>query len=369
METGTTRTQETRPLWPWVTLILLVTSLFLALLLVKPGPPALAPATDSLALLGAALLGAFLCWGGGRGQPPPAAARRWAPVLLGLGLLSQGLGAGIWLFYAQILHRVVPFPSWADLGWLGGYPFWLLGIVLLSGHPLSLAARARVVLDGLMLMTAVVTVSWYFLLGPLLMQGHETTFAKIVNSAYPLSDLLLIACMLLLSARVTDAALQPAVRLIMLALVIIVVTDSLYDYKTLHGLYAPADLIDVGWATGWMLLGLAARTVRLAPAAGARDTAPAAAPAAGQLPPPPHVRRALLPLRARPRGGGVAHRDPPGRGRRHPGAGGLRGGDGARRAGCAAPSPDHRGEWAALSPVERRLSGDGGRRDPYTAAQ
>jgi diguanylate cyclase (GGDEF)-like protein/PAS domain S-box-containing protein len=304
----TARTRETHALWPWATLIVLVTGVFLTWLLVKPGPPTLVRAADNLALLGAALLGAVLCVGRGRGWPgaarsdapaPAALARRWAPLLLGLGLLSQGLGAGIWLVYAQILHQAVPFPSWADLGWLGGYPCWLLGILLLSGRPLSLAARARVVLDSLMFMTAVVTVSWYFLLGPLVIQGDEPTVDKIVNSAYPLGDLLLICCVLLLSARIKDVSLRPAVRLVTLALSIIVVTDSLYDYKTLHGLYAPGDLIDVGWALGWLLLGLGARSLRLVSATGTAPAAAAARPGpndtAGRPSPPPPVWRALLP--------------------------------------------------------------------------
>ena len=45
-----------------------------------------------------------------------------------------------------------------------------------------------------MIMSAAVTFSWYFILGPVIQQGTETTLAKVVATAYPLADFVLIAC-------------------------------------------------------------------------------------------------------------------------------------------------------------------------------
>ena len=85
-------------------------------------------------------------------------------------------------------------------------------------------------LDGLIIMTAVVTFSWYFILGPTMLQGYETNLAKFVGSAYPCFDLILIFCMLLLWFRSSDPPLLPAVRLLLIGLIVIVITDSFYDY-------------------------------------------------------------------------------------------------------------------------------------------
>ena len=69
-----------------------------------------------------------------------------------------------------MLHQAPPFPSLADVGYLSLYPFLLLGI-LLAARPMPVALRTRIALDGLMIMTAAVTFSWYFILGPVIQQG------------------------------------------------------------------------------------------------------------------------------------------------------------------------------------------------------
>src|SRR5919204_4507801 len=193
-----------------------------------------------------------------------AGAARWVPLLLGLGVLTDTIGQSIWTYYEQILHHPTPFPSWGDVAYLSTYPLLLLGILLLPARPLSAAARVRLALDGLMLMTAVVTFSWYFILGPILRQGSETWLAKSVGTAYPLCDLVLIFCLFLLATRSTNAALHMPLRLLASGLLIIVAADSIFDYQTLHGTYATGELIDVGWPLGDMLIGLAAYGVRCA---------------------------------------------------------------------------------------------------------
>ena len=91
--------------------------------------------------------------------------------MLGMGILSYALGAMIFTYYVLALHRAPPFPSLADIGYLIEYPFFLLGILLLPARSIPVASRARIALDGLMAMTAAVTFSWYFILGPVVQQG------------------------------------------------------------------------------------------------------------------------------------------------------------------------------------------------------
>ena len=139
----------------------------------------------------------------------------------------------------------------------------LVAILLLPRRRLSGTTRSRVILDGLIIMTAVITFSWYFILGPTMLQGAETNLAKVVGSAYPVFDLILIFCMLLLWFRESDPSLVPAERLLLAGLTIIVITDSVYGYLTLQNIYTNG-LQDIGWPVGYMLLGLAAQCVTLA---------------------------------------------------------------------------------------------------------
>ena len=130
---------------------------------------------------------------------------------------------------------------------------------------MPVTARTRLALDGLMIMTAALTFSWYFVLGPVVQQGTETVLAKVVSAAYPLADIVLIACLLILALRPGEHALRVAAYLLALGLGLVVVLDSIYGYQTLNDTYVTGTILDVGWPVAYMLIGLGAFAVRLAP--------------------------------------------------------------------------------------------------------
>src|SRR5215204_1315377 len=268
---------EVRPLRRAAGLILLFNGLLVALVILKPGSDAtLALVVNTAEFIGP-LLVVPLCfagllrwmWGRGtseaRGGPAVTRGQRWAPILLGLGILSWSLGQAIFTYYEWVLDQPPPLPSIADVGYLSVYPFLLLGILLLPARPIPVASRTRIALDGLMIMTGAVTFSWYFILGPVMQQGSETTLAKAVSSAYPLADMVLIACLIILASRPGEHSLRPAVRLLTLGLTLIVIADSNFAYWSLHDTYATGTLPDVGWSLGYMLVALGGFAARLAP--------------------------------------------------------------------------------------------------------
>jgi hypothetical protein len=225
--------------------------------------------------------GGLLAWVWRRGVartnnlPAAMTGQRLAPILLGMGILSYVFGQMFFTFYDLVLHQVPPYPSLADVAYLIEYPFFLLGILLLPARPVPVASRARIALDGLMVMTAALTFSWYFVLGPVIQQGSETVLAKVVSAAYPLAEIVLITCLLILALRPGERALRVAAYLLALGLIVLVVLDSIYGYQTLNELYVTGTILDVGWPVPYMLIGLGAFAVRLAPAsAPAHETPP-----------------------------------------------------------------------------------------------
>ena len=156
----------------------------------------------------------------------------------------------LFTYYDLVLHQAPPFPSLADVGYLSLYPFYLLGILLLPARPVPIASRTRLALDGLMIMTAAVTFSWYFILGPVVQQGTETTLAKVVSVAYPLADIVLIACLAILALRPGERALRRAVYVLALGMGSLVVLDSIYAYRTLNETYVTGTMWDFGWPGG-----------------------------------------------------------------------------------------------------------------------
>jgi PAS domain S-box-containing protein len=267
---------ESRPLRRAAGLILLFNALLVAWILLAPGSDRLLAAVVNAAQFVGPLLAVPLCFGGlwrrgrraSRAEAGPAALRRgqrWAPVLLGLGVLSWVVGQAVFTYYEWVLRQPPPLPSVADVGYLSVYPFLLVGILLLPSRPVPAASRMRIALDGLMIMTAAVTFSWYFVLGPIMQQGTETTLAKAVSTAYPLADIVLIACLVILASRPGENTLLPAARLLALGMILIVIADSNFAYWSLHDAYATGTLPDVGWALGYMLVALGAFAARLAP--------------------------------------------------------------------------------------------------------
>src|SRR5918992_286147 len=269
-------------------MILLFNGLLLAWVLLKPGGDRVSAIVLNAAGFVGPLLVLPLCFGGllewmrRRGasgtddQPSAMTGQRWAPVLLGMGILCYVLGQMGFTYYDLVLRQAPPFPSLADVGYLIEYPFFLLGILLLPARPIPAASRARVVLDGLMIMTAALTFSWYFVLGPVIQQSTGTALAKVVAAAYPLADIVLIACLVILALRPGEQALRRAAYVLALALVFYVVMDSIYAYQTLNGTYVTGTMFDVGWPVAYMLIGLGAFAVRLAPEAASPDETPPA---------------------------------------------------------------------------------------------
>jgi serine phosphatase RsbU (regulator of sigma subunit) len=265
-------------------MILLFNGLLVAWVLLKPGSDRMLALVVNTAEFVGPLLALPLCFGGLLGpvwrrgesqtdvEPAVTIRQRWAPVLLGLGIISWVLGQAIFTYYEWVLDQPPPLPSIADVGYLSVYPFLLLGILLLPARPVPVASRTRIALDGLMTMTAAVTFSWYFVLGPVMQQGSETTLAKAVATAYPLADIVLIACLVILALRPGEHTLRPAIRLLALGLVLVVVADSNFAYLSLHDAYATGMLLDVGWSLGYMLVALGAFAARLAPTGEAATT-------------------------------------------------------------------------------------------------
>ncbi len=215
-----------RALWKPLSLLLVGSGLFLAYLLLKPIPSALFIFGDNLQqgmLEAVGLLFALpiLLPASIREQVGARSSPRWlawwtpsgsvVPLLLACTLLSYVVGQVLWTLNEDVLHLAMLFPSWADVGFLGSYPFALLAILLLPHQRWSLTSRTRIVFDAMIVMTGVVTLSWYFVLGPTIQQGASSVLGKSVGTAYPLSTLVLIFCLFLLVVRNNAPAMRPVI--------------------------------------------------------------------------------------------------------------------------------------------------------------
>jgi hypothetical protein len=197
---------------------------------------------------------------------PLERARRRVPILLGLGILCESIAVAIWAYYEQVLHQALPFPSADDIAYLSVDVFLFAAILCLPSRRLSPTALARAIFDVIMIMLAVATFSWYFILGPTMLQDAESFLGKAVGTACPVSDLVPMLSLLLVSAQSTHASLRFPSLLQVAGFGLYIAADSTFDYQILQGTYATGEIIDVGWPLADMLIALAAYAIRTMPA-------------------------------------------------------------------------------------------------------
>lgn len=290
---GTSTQIGARSIWSAALITLGATGFLSLWLLIKPGhhDGAIAVANWIELACSVATLG-FTTWAAWRAWrfAPARGAARWAPLCLVAYLGFYTLGQALYTIYNQILHQS-PFPSWADAAYLADYPFFLAGVILLPARPLSRTARWRLLLDGVLVMTAIATFSWYFILGPTALQGGEDWAAKVVGTAYPLGDLIEAACLFLLAARPVSPALRPTVGLLAAGTMLSVVIDSIFDVQSLQGTYTAGNVWEAGWTLAIAFIGLATLTTYRAVSQPGAEKAPATHPAADT----PVLWRALAP--------------------------------------------------------------------------
>jgi diguanylate cyclase (GGDEF)-like protein len=265
-----------RTFWKPLSLLIICTGLFLIYLLLKPLPTALFNFGDNLLqgaletvglLLALPILLSTSAREQARAHSTSRRQARWiptgsiVPLLLACTILSYMIGQVIWTVNENVLHLAALFPSWADVGYLGSFPFALLAILLLPRQRRPITSRNRIVFDAVIAMIGVITFSWYFVLGPTIMHGKGDMLGRLVSTIYPLSTLALIFCLILLLVHNNQRALRPVTQLLFLAFAVIAITDTIYNFRLFHNSYMTGSLLDVGWPLGYLLLGLAARVL------------------------------------------------------------------------------------------------------------
>jgi signal transduction histidine kinase len=183
----------------------------------------------------------------------------WA--FLGTAAISWGLGSAAWTFLEHILH-IEPFPSVADIGFLAAIPLAAAGIVCFTEAPKRSFSRLRTLLDGALIASSVLIISWTLVLGDVFYNSSGSIAAQIISLAYPVGDVVIVSVVVFLWAR---AASDHRVTLftIGVALMCLALADSTFAVLVQHHRYHTGHPIDMGWLGGYLLFGVAALQSRM----------------------------------------------------------------------------------------------------------
>lgn len=192
--------------------------------------------------------------------------------LLSLGMLCYVAAEGLWS-YLELIRHESPFPSWADAAYVGASLLMLAGVLLSPSRPLPGSQRMRVLLDSLMTLAAVITFSWFFYLGPTVLQAGEKPLAKILEIAYPILDLAMLFSVVILTAHPFEKKTRDVRNLIGFGVLVYIVADVAFAYVSLTSEYTVGP-IDAGWLLAALLIGQGTHRMRRARIRGAAEVAP-----------------------------------------------------------------------------------------------
>ena len=178
-------------------------------------------------------------------------------MMIAASQLAFTIGDALWTYTEMVLHEN-PFPALSDYFYLISYPLFLVGIMLLPSMKFTSTERLKRMLDTAIVITAAILFFWSFIIAPTLEQNQGTDILALTLSvAYPVMDLvLLLALIELLLKRIYLPGPNP---LLFLAggIIVLIIADALFFQQTVHGTYASAGIVDIGYILGYILIGLA----------------------------------------------------------------------------------------------------------------
>jgi len=184
-----------------------------------------------------------------------APERRFPWLVFAGGQLLFVLGDVLWTALEWQTGEI-PFPSIADVAYLGGYPFLALAMVGFVRLRVRGGDRAGL-LDGLILAAGASLVGWVWFVDPVLAGAAELDpLGLAISLAYPLADLLLIGVAFTFLA--TPGSRSPSFVLLVASLGTILVADVVFAAQTAEGTYVDGGLLDAGWLAAYALAGAGA---------------------------------------------------------------------------------------------------------------
>jgi len=207
-----------------------------------------------------------------------AGRQRTGWIWLAAAGVSWTIGEGIWSWYAVVLSETVPSPSMADFFYLlGSVPLAVVGVLLLASKQGEVTRALRYALDGLIIAGALLFVSWSTALGVVYRVGGGDLLARLVDLAYPVSDIVLTTAALAALSRVRGGR-RRELGLIGAGVLAFAVADSAFTYLSYTNSYGNGSLFDTAYVAGYLLILLAA----LVPTGGEADPDASRALSAGQ---------------------------------------------------------------------------------------
>jgi diguanylate cyclase (GGDEF)-like protein/PAS domain S-box-containing protein len=217
------------------------------------GAPWARPLVSSVVFVVMPTTAAIACWNAHRRTS--AEHTGWAWLAAGCGTWASGSVA--WAGYTLLLGGPVPFPSAADVGYIGYAGFIAVGVARFPRITGGFWSRWRSALDGVVIAASLLFTSLVWVLNPITQQAPLSS-EHLVALAYPIVDVA-VASLVLTRCLVLPREQRRVWVPLAGGLVVLAATDSLYIAASFdHDLFQPGGLVDFGWLLAFALVGIGA---------------------------------------------------------------------------------------------------------------
>lgn len=173
-------------------------------------------------------------------------------LFISIGVLSWGLGNLAWYIY-NITGSEMPYPSFADVGYLGLIPFAAYGLfLLLKSVNLKMDANtaAKLVIPPILVLLAIFPV---FIHGKLV--EEVPVLIKALNVIYPLGDVIILSFALVVLSVTYGGMLFRSLAIISLGFIIEAAADFAFSYTTSLSAYYTGCWVDILFNAAFLTIG------------------------------------------------------------------------------------------------------------------
>jgi hypothetical protein len=183
---------------------------------------------------------------------------------MGASALVWMLGQAVWCWYQLIRDIPPPFPSVADIGFLGATVIALVAVSQYRATARRTVPRIRTILDWVVLAGSLVFMSWATVLSTTTSVGGKW-LNQTVSAAYPIGDIAIALVVLAMLAGRKRRELDVGFLCVAGGLLVLAAADSAFTYLLGTGGFANLNVAYTGWVLGY--LAVAAGALRPQPAA------------------------------------------------------------------------------------------------------
>lgn len=188
---------------------------------------------------------------GVRRNDPVRAAGLW---LFGVGILGTVVGNAIAASYPLVFGRPTPFPSPADIAFIGSYLLWAAGLgIVVRGrrNPHDMGGW----IDTAIAIVAFSLLEFVLLIYPYFSSPATPLLTRVVSAAYPVADLLLLS--VLIRLLVSPGSKTASFRFFALGFMATFASDVVFGVHSLHST-DHLSVVDAGWMTAYAFAAAAA---------------------------------------------------------------------------------------------------------------